>query len=205
MQARHGCLVARDRASASCRVAERNSWKARAEKLVSGAAGWKRPCVRDDVGSGCVSRVSYISKTNLMILTRQPSHAYTSTRYNKITPDTPLTTTRNHTHGGICRNVASAHQHRQRHRDRQHRHSLRKKGVFLAGRLPPKRQLRRCSSMASPSFPEAARRAWLDHRDAACVGSAAATSSVAGVNPSPIAGLLAAAQLWAADGGCPRG
>ena len=93
----------------------------------------------------------------------------------------------------------------------QNLHTMRKreecggKGVFLPGQLPPKRQLRRCSSMASPSFPEAARRAWLDHRDAACVGSAAATSSVAGVNPSPIAGLLAAAQLWAADGGCPRG
>ena len=45
----------------------------------------------------------------------------------------------------------------------------------------------------------------LDRRGAACVGSAAAASSVAGVNPTPIAELLAAAQLWAADGCCPRG
>ena len=48
-----------------------------------------------------------------------------------------------------------------------------------------------------------ARRVRLDRRDAAHAGSAAAASSVAGVNPSPIAGLLAAAQLWAAHGGCP--
>ena len=47
------------------------------------------------------------------------------------------------------------------------------------------------------------RRARLDRRGAARAGSAAAASSVAGVKPTPIAELLAAAQLWAADGGCP--
>ena len=48
-----------------------------------------------------------------------------------------------------------------------------------------------------------ARRARLDRRDAARAGSAAAASSGAGVNTSAIAELLAVAQLWAADGGCP--
>ena len=48
-----------------------------------------------------------------------------------------------------------------------------------------------------------ARRARLDRRGAARVCSAAAASSVAGVNTSAIAELPAVAQLWTADGGCP--
>ena len=48
-----------------------------------------------------------------------------------------------------------------------------------------------------------ARRARLDRRGAAREGSAAAASSAAGGNTSAIAELLAVAQLWAADGGCP--
>ena len=49
-----------------------------------------------------------------------------------------------------------------------------------------------------------ARRARLDRRGAAREGSAAAASSAAGGNTSAIAELLAVAQLWAADGGCPE-
>ena len=49
-----------------------------------------------------------------------------------------------------------------------------------------------------------ARRARLDRRGAAREGLAAAASSAAGGNTSAIAELLAVAQLWAADGGCPE-
>ena len=75
----------------------------------------------------------------------------------------------------------------------------------MAGRLPPQKTAALASSMASSSFQELAAFDSIVVTPPARAGSAAAASSVAGVNPSPIAELLAAAQLWADDGGGPAG
>ena len=79
-----------------------------------------------------------------------------------------------------------------------------KKGVFLAGRLRPTKRQRLTLFKHGVVIVPGARRARLDRRGAAREGSAAAASSAAGGNTSAIAELLAVAQLWAADGGCPE-
>ena len=78
-----------------------------------------------------------------------------------------------------------------------------KKGGVLGGTIAPEKAAHLLLKHGVVIVP-GARRARLDRRGAAREGSAAAASSAAGGNTSAIAELLAVAQLWAADGGCPE-